>query len=138
VTVAGQGPTTDELLELMPFARHLGVTLTEATPERVRAELAWRPELCTAGGTLHGGAMMSLADTAGAVCAYLNLPAAKVTTTTTSTTHLVRGCRAGTVTATATPLHRGRTQTVVQTDLIDGDGRLLARTTQVQAVLDAR
>ena len=43
-------------------------------PDAVVLELAWRPELCTSNGILHGGVIMALADSAGAGCAFLNLP----------------------------------------------------------------
>jgi len=53
----------------------LGIELTEAAAERVSAKLQVRAGLCTLGGILHGGALMALADTLGAVGAFLNLPA---------------------------------------------------------------
>lgn len=125
----------DELVASMPFADGLGMTLETATADRVEARMDWAPERCTIGGVLHGGALMSLADTTGAVCAYLGLPEGAGTATTTATTHLLRAVTAGTVHAVATPVHRGRSQVVVQTDLTDDRGRLVARMTQVQAVL---
>ena len=60
--------------ESMPFAELLGVEVLAASPEEVRARIAWEERLCTAGGILHGGALMSLADAAGAFCTFLNLP----------------------------------------------------------------
>lgn len=128
-------PEPAELLAAMPYAVALGVEIVSASPEQVVARLAWSPERCTAGGILHGGALMSLADSAGGVVAFLGLPAGAGTSTTSSTTHLMRAVRGGSVTATARPLHRGRTLTVVQTDLRDDDGRLVAQVTQQQAVL---
>ena len=119
----------------MPLARLLGVRLADATTEAVRLQLDWREELCTSAGAMHGGALMSLADTAGAVTAFLNLPeGATGTTTIESKTNLLAAVRAGTVTATARPLHAGRTVIVVETEL-ECDGRLVAKTTQTQAVL---
>ncbi|MDL5157070.1 PaaI family thioesterase [Actinomycetospora termitidis] len=119
----------------MPFARRLGIELTTAGPEEVVGTLAYADDLTTARGLMHGGALMSLADTVGAVCAYLGLPEGASTATTQSSTNLLRGVRGGTVTAVARPVHRGRSQVVVQTDLHDDEGRLVARTTQTQAVL---
>src|SRR5438067_13675555 len=120
----------------MPFAVELGIELVDARAEEVRARLEWSARLCTTGGVLHGGVLMSLADTAGAVCAFLNLPAeGSGTTTIESKTNLLAAVRHGAVTATATPLHVGRTLIVVETALRDGDGRLVAKTTQTQAVL---
>src|SRR4051794_17134304 len=122
----------------MPFAVAAGVELDRAGAEEVAGRLRWAPERCTAGGLMHGGALMTLADSVGAVCAFLNLPPGSGgTATTSSTTNLFRGVREGTVTATARPLHRGRTLIVVQTDLTDGVDRRVAQVTQSQAVLPA-
>jgi uncharacterized protein (TIGR00369 family) len=73
------------------FPGLMGVQLDEATPERVAARLPVRPDLCTTGGILHGGATMAFADTLGAVGTFLNLPPGKMTTTTDSSTKFVRG-----------------------------------------------
>jgi 1,4-dihydroxy-2-naphthoyl-CoA hydrolase len=123
-------------LDAMPFARLLGIEFVSASPEEVRARLAWRSERCTAGGILHGGALMGLADSAGALCAYLNLPdGAESTATIESKTNFFRPVSSGHVEATSRVLHQGRTTIVVETDLRDADGRRVARVTQTQAVL---
>jgi uncharacterized protein (TIGR00369 family) len=124
----------DALAALMPFARQLGLTLDEAGPGRVVARLAWAPHLCTAAGVLHGGVLMALADTAGALVAFLGLPEGATTATITSTTQMFRPVRDGTVRAVAVPLHRGRSTATVQTSLYDQEQRLIAQTTQVQAI----
>ena len=74
----------EELVALMPFARHLGVVVDEASADRVVVRLAWAPELCTSGGLMHGGVLMSLADTAGALVTFLGLPDGATTATTSS------------------------------------------------------
>ena len=58
----------DQLQQVLQplFPGLMGVQLTEATPERVVATMRVRPDLCTAGGILHGGAHMAFADTLGA------------------------------------------------------------------------
>ena len=123
----------------MPFAATLGLTNVAANPQQVEAMLAWDPALCTTMGTMHGGALMALADSVGGYCAFLNLPeGAAGTTTIESKTNFLRAVRAGTVRATARPLHVGRTVIVVDTELRDDEGRLVARTTQTQAVLAPR
>ena len=71
-----------DLTDMIPLAKTIGVELKHATPEQVIGELSVRPELCTAGGILHGGAIMAFADTLGAVGAYLALPQGAVGTTT--------------------------------------------------------
>jgi 1,4-dihydroxy-2-naphthoyl-CoA hydrolase len=127
-----------DLAALMPFAQQLGMTVEEASADRVVARLPWTPQLCTVGGVMHGGALMSLADTAGALVAFLGLPDGATTATITSTTQLLRPVTGGTVRAVAVPLHRGRTMVTAQTSLYDDDGRLVAQTTQVQAVRPPR
>ena len=127
---------TKQLHELVPLSATLGIGLSDAAPSAVRLQMDWRQELCTAGGVLHGGALMCLADTAGAVCAYLNLPEdGDGTTTIESKTNLLAAVRGGTVTATATPMHVGGRLIVVETELRGDDDRLVAKTTQTQAVL---
>ncbi|MBR8638736.1 PaaI family thioesterase [Streptomyces tuirus] len=130
-------PAPASLLKAVPFSGELGISLEEAAPARVRAALAWAPELCTVGGVLHGGALMALADTAGAVCAFLNLPAGASTSTVESKTNFFRAVRSGTVRAEAQPVHVGRSFVAVRTDLRDEDGTLVGQTTQTQAVLTA-
>lgn len=129
------GPTPAALLASMPFAARLGMTLETAGAEESVGTLAWSEELCTVGGVLHGGALMSLADAVGAVCAFLNLPAGAGTTTVESKTNFLRGVRSGVVTATSRPLHVGGTLIVVQTRLTDGEDRLVGHTTQSQLVV---
>jgi len=119
---------------MMPFAADLGISLEEASADRVVAALPWAPRLCTTSGILHGGAIMSLADTAGALVAFLGLPDGATTATVTSTTQMFRPVSAGTVRAVAVPLHRGRTTVTVQTSMRDDAGKLVGQTTQIQAV----
>jgi 1,4-dihydroxy-2-naphthoyl-CoA hydrolase len=58
--------------------------------------------------------------------------------TLTSTSQLFRPVLEGTVRAMAVPLHRGRTTITAQTSLYDSAGRLVAQTTQIQAVRERR
>jgi uncharacterized protein (TIGR00369 family) len=131
--------TAEQVYAIAPFVRTLGVELDLMTPDEVRARLPWAVERTTAGGGLHGGALMSLADAAGAVCAVLNLPAESTgTSTIESSTHFLKAVREGHAEAVSRPLHVGGSTIVVETDLLDAVGRLCARTTQVQAVLMPR
>jgi uncharacterized protein (TIGR00369 family) len=124
----------DALIALMPFAGHLGLVLDEADADRVIIRLDWAPHLCTTGGILHGGALMALADTAGALVTFLGLPEGKTTATITSTSHMFRPVSGGTVRAVAVPVHRGRTTVTAETSVFDLEDRLVAQTVQVQAV----
>ena len=130
----------DRLQQLLQplFPGLMGVQITEATPERVVATMRVRPELCTAGGILHGGAHMAFADTLGAVGTILNLPQGKRTTTTDSSTKFIGGARVDTtVVGESLALHRGRTTMVWQTTIRSAEGKLCAVVTQTQLVLDA-
>jgi 1,4-dihydroxy-2-naphthoyl-CoA hydrolase len=128
--------TNRMLRDSMPFARHLGIEVDAASPQEVRAHLGHRAELCTVAGALHGGALMALADSAGAVCAFLNLPeGAQGTSTLESKTNLLRAVRGGSAHATSRPLHAGRRTIVVETEVRDDGGLLVAKTTQTQTVL---
>ena len=126
----------DALLRSMPFSVAVGVEIERATADEVAGRLAWAEDRCTIGGALHGGALMSLADSLGAICAFLNLPdGATGTSTIESKTNFFRGVRDGHVGATSRPLHVGRTTIVVQTDLVDAAGKRVAQVTQTQAVI---
>ena len=129
------GPDLEAAVAQMPFAAALGVVLDAAGAGEVRGRLAWTPERCTTSGTMHGGALMALADTFGGLCAFLNLPPGAGTATISSSTVFTRAVREGEVSAVTRPLHVGRTTIVVQTDLADQAGRRVAQVTQVQAVL---
>jgi uncharacterized protein (TIGR00369 family) len=121
------------LRDAMPFAALVGVELVEAGPDLVRGRLDWAPERCTAGGLMHGAALMALADSCGGVCAFLNLPeGAAGTSTIESKTNFLRGVREGSLTATTRPLHKGRTLMVLETELTRDDGSLAAKITQTQ------
>ena len=122
--------------EAMPFAKTLAIEPVASGREEVRARLAWAQELCTAGGVLHGGAIMGLADSAAGTCAYLNLPDGAVgTATIDSSTHFLRAVRGGSVEAVSRPLRVGRSVIVIETDVTDDSGELVARVVQAQAVV---
>ncbi len=118
------------------FPGLMGVRLVEASPERVVAEMEVRPDLCTAGGIMHGGAYMAFADTLGAVGTVLNLPEGSTTTTTDSSTKFTAAAKVGsTVQGESVAVHRGRTTMVWQTRVMNAEGRLCALVTQTQLVL---
>jgi 1,4-dihydroxy-2-naphthoyl-CoA hydrolase len=127
-------PTPEQIRDTMPFARLIGAELLEVTPELVRGRMEWAPERCTAGGLMHGGALMALADGCGGTCAFFNLPEGAIgTATIESKTNFLRAVREGVVTATTRPLHKGRTMMVIETEIAGADGRLVAKVTQTQA-----
>lgn len=126
---------TQDFAAIMPFMRLCGIAITSATADEVKGTLPWREDLCTTAGVVHGGAIMTFADTLGASCAFLNLPAGAMTTTIESKTNFFRPLTRGAAHGTTTPLHVGRTTIVVQTDIRDDAGKRIALVTQTQAVL---
>ena len=128
-------PDAQALAAAMPFAVAVGVEVTSATAEEVGGRLAWAADRCTTAGVLHGGAIMTLADTLGAICAFLNLPPGAGTSTIESKTNFFAAVRSGHVEGVTHPLHVGRRTIVVQTDVRDANGRRVAQVTQTQAVL---
>lgn len=119
------------------FPGLMGIRILALEPERVVAELVVRPELCTTGGILHGGASMAFADTLGAVGTFINMPQGKRTTTTDSSTKFIGSARVNTtVTGECLALHRGRTTMVWQTSIRTAEGKLCAVVTQTQLVMD--
>lgn len=127
---------TAQVAAAAPFTAFLGIEMVSASPHEVRARLPWSEDLCTAGGVLHGGALMGLADNVGGFCAFLNLPdGAAGTATIESKTNFFGPVRSGHVHSISRPLHTGRRTIVVDTELYDDAGKLVARVTQTQAVL---
>lgn len=122
----------NEIYERVPYIRTLGVQLGKIEPNRVTASLGFTADLSTVGGGLHGGALMGLADITAAVCATASsdggLPA-----TATSATQFLRPVKSA-ATATAVPLHVGRSSVTVQVDVADDQQRLCVRVTQTISV----
>jgi uncharacterized protein (TIGR00369 family) len=121
----------------------LGVRRVEATPQRAVSELDFKPELQQLTGLFHAGAILALADsTATLACMRVvdpegdDLPAGKFPLAVQISANLLRNTGEGTIRATATPVHRGRTMIVVNTVVEDGGGRMLAQVTSTHLVLD--
>ena len=134
-------PTIEQIRHILDplFPGLMGLRITALEPERVTAELLVRPDLCTTGGILHGGAAMALADTLGGVGTFINLTGGKRTTTTDSSTKFIGAAKVDTtVGAECLALHRGRTTMVWQTTIRTAEGRLCAVVTQTQLVIEAQ
>lgn len=120
----------------MPFSDLMGLEVVERTKDRVRGRMAVREDLCTAGGILHGGAFMAMADALGAVGAVMNLAEGTRTTTLESKTNFLGSAPVGSVVeAETTPLHVGRRSSVWQTRITNADGKLLCLVIQTQMTI---
>jgi uncharacterized protein (TIGR00369 family) len=123
----------------LPFAELLGIRFVSASADRIEAVMEVRDDLCTTPAVLHGGAIMSLADTLGACATVLNLEDGAGTTTLESKTNFLAPAPVNsTVKAECTPIHRGKRTMVWQTRVTGADGRLVAIVTQTQIVLEPR
>jgi uncharacterized protein (TIGR00369 family) len=120
----------------LPFAELLGIQFVSATVDKLVAEMTVRQDLCTVPAVLHGGAIMALADTLGAMGTIVNLPRGAGTTTIESKTNFIASAPIGTrVIGEATPVHRGRRTMIWQTRVSTPEGRLVALVTQTQLLL---
>jgi 1,4-dihydroxy-2-naphthoyl-CoA hydrolase len=123
----------------LPFAELLGIRFISASADRIEAVMEVREDLCTTPAVLHGGAIMSLADTLGACATVLNLEDGAGTTTLESKTNFLAPAQVHTtVKAECIPIHRGKRTMVWQTRVTGADGRLVAIVTQTQIVLEPR
>jgi 1,4-dihydroxy-2-naphthoyl-CoA hydrolase len=124
---------------LPPFARLLGIQFLSAQPDSVVAQMLIREDLCTALGTIHGGAFMSFADTLGACATIVNLKEGQTTATMESKTNFFARAPMGTrIRGESLPLHKGRSTMVWQTRITSEDGKLIGVVTQTQMVLEPR
>ncbi|MGA3207011.1 MAG: PaaI family thioesterase [Syntrophales bacterium] len=116
----------------------MGMQLMEVSPERVVASMEVRPDLCTVGEILHGGALMAFADTLGGIATVVNLESGARTTTIESKTNFLGAMPVGSrIIGECTPLHRGKTTMVWQTHVKSENGKLCAIVIQTQMVLSA-
>jgi 1,4-dihydroxy-2-naphthoyl-CoA hydrolase len=120
---------------LPAFAQHVGIEVLEMEKDRVVGQIRLGPQHSNGGDRVHGGAIMTLADTLGAIATVINLPPDSMTTTLESKTNFLAAGRGDLLIGEATPLHVGRTTMVWQTTIRDAEQRRVAVVTQTQLVL---
>jgi uncharacterized protein (TIGR00369 family) len=114
----------------------LGITLEEITPERVVCKMPVGPKTIQPLGLLHGGASVALAETAASIGAAANInPETHFTAGLEINANHIRGKRDGEVTATATPLHKGRTTMVWDIKITDEENKLICVSRCTMAVV---
>jgi uncharacterized protein (TIGR00369 family) len=122
----------DAPMDLFPEAQKetllstLGIEVVEASKERVVARMPVGPKTHQPFGLLHGGASVALAETVASTGAWMNIDQAKqhVVGIEINANHL-RGKRDGIVTATATPVHVGRSTQVWEVRIVDEAGKMV-------------
>ena len=128
------------MAEAMPyrlpaFAEHIGIEILEADKGHVVGRIVLGPQHSNGRDRVHGGAIMTLADTLGAIATVINLPPETVTTTLESKTNFLAAGRGQELTGEALPLHIGRNTMVWQTTIRDAADKRIAVVTQTQLVL---
>ena len=111
----------------MGFVELIGLTISEAGPDKVVGSLPVRPDLLQPYGIVHGGVLCALVETVGSVGAALWYGDRGNTVGVSNSTDFIRATRIGTLTAVATPIHRGRTSQLWLVDITDESDRLVAR-----------
>ena len=127
VTDSASPAASDQQLDPGPFVSHLGVELTEVSGDRVVATWTARPELHQPYGIVHGGVHSSVVETVASVGAAVWMGDEGKVVGVSNTTDFYRAVREGTLTSTATPLHRGRSQQVWLVETVGEDGKVVAR-----------
>ncbi len=116
----------------------LGIEFVESDPDRVVARIEVRPELFAPNGFLHAGTVIALADTVAGYGCIANLPeGATGFTTIELKANLVGTARSGTVQATGTPIHLGRTTQVWKVE-VETEDQTIAHFSCTQLILYPR
>ncbi len=112
------------------------VDFTHLAPDRVEATLQVRPEHKQPWEIVHGGAVMTLADTVSGAGAYMNLGQDQETVTVELKINLIGAVRQGVIRAQALPLHRGRSTSIWEARITDETGKLVAVSLSTHLVLE--
>jgi 1,4-dihydroxy-2-naphthoyl-CoA hydrolase len=129
------GAWTIDELRMMPrqgFQRLLGLSLRNVAPDAIDAEIEIRPEHRNSVGGVHGGVLLSLADSLGAMGAVQHLGPHQRTATLESKANFVSAARGAVLVGLCRPVHVGQRTSVWMTRIVDGDGRLVSIVTQTQ------
>ncbi|GAA2401903.1 hotdog fold thioesterase [Streptomyces glaucosporus] len=119
---AGLGIDLPTLFSAGHLGERMGLTILEASPEKVVGTLPVEGNTQPY-GLLHGGASAVLAETLGSVGAMLHGGPGRIAVGVDLNCTHHRGLRSGTVTGTATPLHRGRSTATYEIAVTDEQGR---------------
>jgi 1,4-dihydroxy-2-naphthoyl-CoA hydrolase len=108
------------------MAERIGVRMGALGEGFARGELDVTDDVRQPAGFLHGGALVTLADTVATIGAIGTAPPGRTVLTVNLTVAFVRPVRSGTITAEARELHRGHELAVWEVSVRDGEGRLAA------------
>jgi len=120
-----------------PYGDMLGFELTEVEPGRAVIELECTGRHWNTIGTVHGGVHCSVADTAMGIAYGSALGKGRIATTIDLQIDFLRPLKTGLMRAEAKIVKRGRTLTLLECDVTDAEGRLIARASSKCMALDA-
>jgi len=109
------------------FDDTIGLQISSATPDEVRATLTVTPDLLQPYGLLHGGVLCTIVESIGSVAGAVWYGDRGRVVGTSNHTNFLRSVTEGTLTGVATPIHRGRTQQLWSIDIRDEQERLIAK-----------
>ena len=116
----------------------LGIAVVEGSADRVVMTMPVEPRHHQPLGYLHGGASVALAETVASVGGYLAAPDGFVVFGQEINANHLRSVQSGTLTATGTPVHVGRTSQVWGIEVRDEAGRLVCISRCTLAVVPSR
>ncbi len=112
-----------------PLGEFLGLTLETTDDGDALGRITLGPEHLNPNGSVHGAVLFALVDTVMGHATVATLPSDAQCSTVDLHIRFHRPVAAGTVTATARILHRGRRLLTLTGEIRDGDGRLVASAT---------
>ena len=144
MTAGGDGARAQELRAIaagkrppIPYDGHMGFRLESWSPDGAVLSTEAGPHLANPTGVLHGGVLMGLADSAMGLTVTGLLGEGEAGTNTDLQMRFLRPTTEGRLTATARVVRRGRRTLVLEADVVDAAGRLVARASSTFLVLDA-
>lgn len=106
----------------------LGVEYVESTPDQVVAQFTIDQQHLQPYGIPHGGIYCSVHESTASYAGSLWVGEERIVVGTNNICDFLRQAKVGdTITVTATPIHRGRSQQLWRTESTDQDGRLVAQ-----------
>lgn len=139
-----EGPRAAELRDIaagkrapVPYDAHMGFRLVSWSPDGAVVECDVDGRFANPTGVLHGGVLMGLADSAMGLTVTGLLGAGEAGTNTDLQMRFLRPTKAGRLVATARMVRRGRRTIVLECDVVDAAGKLVARASSDFLILDA-
>jgi uncharacterized protein (TIGR00369 family) len=108
------------------FQQLLGLEIVEADPDHVVARCVVTPQMHQPYGIVHGGVHCSIVESVASLAGAVWLGDEGQVVGVNNNTHFIRAISEGTLTATATPIQRGRTQQLWQVEIVDDRDKLIA------------